>query len=298
MANITPKRNGEFLKIVFALLSENPDGLQPKTVLAEIARRIELTDFEQGSYPSDPANRPRFEKIVRFATIPTVKAGWLIKEKGRWLLTQEGMRAFAGFSEPEEFYRSAVAIYKKWASAREIPEDDEGDLEEPSGPSALIALEEAQEQAWQQVQDFLLEMDPYEFQNLVGDLLSAMGYHVDWIAPRGPDKGIDLVAFNDPLGTQRPRIIVQVKHKASQAVSSKDLREFLSVLGADRVGIFVSSSGFTRDADEAARTQENKMVTLIDLGKFVDLWVKNFKTLSSEAQKRFPLEPVYFLALD
>lgn len=297
MANITPKRNGEFLKIVFDLLSEKPEGLQPKAVLAAIAQRIALTEFEMGSYPSDPANRPRYEKIVRFATIPTVKAGWLVKDKGRWFLTSEGLNALAQYKDSEELYRSAVAIYKKWATNRDLPEEDDEELEEPSASSALIVLEEAEEQAWQQVQDFLLGMDPYEFQNLVGDLLSAMKYHVYWIAPPGPDKGIDLIAFSDPLGTQSPRIMVQVKHKTSQTVSSKDLREFLAVLGPDRVGIFVSSSGFTRDAEEAARIQENKMVTLIDLGKFVDLWVKNFQNLSPDAQKRFPLQPVYFLAL-
>ena len=299
MANITPKRNGEFLKIVFSILADNPEGLPAKVVLAELAKSLELTEFEQGSYPSDTSQRPRFEKIVRFATIPTVKAGWLFKDKGVWTITDEGRKANESIGDPEELYRTAYDFYKKWASSQETLSETDGDeLEEPSASTALIALEEAQEQAWQQIQDFLLEMDPYDFQNLISDLLSAMGYHVDWIAPPGPDKGIDIVAFNDPLGAKKPRIIVQVKHKTSQSVSSKDLREFLSVIGADRVGIYVSSSGFTRDAEEAARGQENKLVTLINLSKFFDLWVKNFDNLSPNAQKRFPLMPVYYLALD
>jgi hypothetical protein len=34
----------------------------------------------------------RFEKIVRLATIGPVKAGWLVKSKGRWILTEDGKK--------------------------------------------------------------------------------------------------------------------------------------------------------------------------------------------------------------
>jgi uncharacterized protein with gpF-like domain len=61
-------------------------------------------------------------------------------------------------------------------------------------------------------------MPPYEFQELVADLLRAMGYHVAWIADAGKDGGIDIVAYNDPLGTRLPRIKVQVKRHNAQKI--------------------------------------------------------------------------------
>jgi restriction system protein len=83
-------------------------------------------------------------------------------------------------------------------------------------------------------------MAPYDFQDLVAALVSALGYHVRWIAPPGPDQGIDIVAGLDQLGLSDPRLKVQVKHR--NAVSSvSDVREFLSVLGQRDVGIFVST---------------------------------------------------------
>ena len=38
-----------------------------------------------------------------------------------------------------------------------------------------------------------------------------MGYHVAWVAPPGKDRGIDILAWSDPLGTRPPRIKIQVK---------------------------------------------------------------------------------------
>src|SRR5581483_1369220 len=35
---------------------------------------------------------------------------------------------------------------------------------------------------------------------LVAALLRAMGYHVSWVAPPGPDRGVDIIARTDPLG--------------------------------------------------------------------------------------------------
>ena len=45
-----------------------------KAYIAEVERRLGLTEFEQSDYPSSPGVR-RYEKILRFNTIPAVKAG-------------------------------------------------------------------------------------------------------------------------------------------------------------------------------------------------------------------------------
>ncbi len=299
MANISPKRNGEFLKEVFRLLDENPDGLQARSLLAQIAENMNLTEFEKGTYPSDSSKRPRFEKIVRFATIATVKAGWLVKVKGTWTLTQEGRVAYKSITDPEALYRQAFKLYRGWKKSHdEELEGGDEELGEVTPATSVITLEEAQENSWEQIQEYLSRMDPYEFQNLVGDLLSAMGYYVDWIAPPGRDKGIDIVAFTDPLGAGRPRIVVQVKHRNSQKTTAKDLREFLSVIGSEHMGIFVSSAGFTTDAEEEARTQERRIVTLLTLDKLFELWTQHYEKLSQEAKRRLPLRSIYYLDLD
>ena len=138
-------------------------------------------------------------------------------------------------------------------------------------------------------------MNPFDFQHLVADLLTAMGYHVSWVSPPGKDGGVDILAWPDPLGTRPPRIKVQVKRQQS-AVSVDGLRSFMALLGDDDVGLFVCTGGFTKDAEAEARTQEKRRITLIGLEKLFDLWVANYAKLSDEAQTRLPLRPIYFLA--
>lgn len=292
MPEITRKRTGELLRIVFKYLLDKPEGRPAKEILAHIPQATTLSEYESGYYQSTPGS-PRFEKIVRFATIDTVKAGWIVKSKGVWSMTEEGLKAYEKHKDPEEFYREAIRLYQLWNKSRPQPEEllnDEEAVQETS-----ITLEEAEEKSWIQIQHFLQNIPPYEFQELAADLLRAMDYHVVWVAPRGRDQGIDIIAYNDPLGASIPRIKVQVKHR-EQATAVGELRSFLSVLGTDDLGIFLSSGGFTSEAKEEARTQERRKVTLIDLENFYDLWVEHYDKLPQEAQQRFPLRPIYFLS--
>jgi restriction system protein len=278
---------------VFEILLSEPKGLQAKEVLSRVADKVKFSDFERGFYPSSPGV-PRWHKILRFATIPLVKAGWLIKERGVWAVTDEGKGAFGKHSDPDDFYRAANRVYQEWRSSRPEPVEEPEELEQRV-EKVRITYEQASEDSWSEIDAYLQDMDPYEFQELVADLLRAMGYFVYWIAPRGKDYGVDIIAHTDPLGATTPRIKVQVKRRGDP-VGVEGLRAFMSVLGDDDVGIFICSGGFTRDADDEARTQERRKITLIDQGKLFDLWVEHYDKLSQEARQRMPLRPIYFLA--
>lgn len=78
MAQITNKRLGELIQALFRILEKYPDGMKAGDALAALAATVTLTEYEAGSYQSGR----RFENIVRFATVDTVRAGWLIKNDG------------------------------------------------------------------------------------------------------------------------------------------------------------------------------------------------------------------------
>ena len=160
--------------------------------------------------------------------------------------------------------------------------------------SSCITFEEAEEQAWNEIEQFLKGMNPFEFQDLVADLLKAMSYYVSWVSPKGKDGGVDIIAHSDPLGTRSPRIKVQVKRQ-QQKVDSAGLKSFLANVNEDDVGLYVSTGGFTKDAEDYGRSQEKRKITLIDMGRLVDLWIKFFDNLEDSARKRLPLTPIYFL---
>jgi restriction system protein len=293
VAEITTRRQGELLRGIFGVLKDAPEGLPAAQVLKAVEQTVPPTSFEASFYESNPSVR-RYEKIVRFSTIGAVKAGWLVKEKGQWSLTGEGRNAYAEFSDPEAFYVETSRLYRAWKKAQpvEVDGDHEGEV------ATAATLEEAEEAAWSEIRDYLLAMPPYDFQELVGALLRAMGYYVLWTAPPGPDRGIDLIAYTDPLGTTNPRIKVQVKRHADTKIAVDGLRAFLAVLGDQDVGIFISTGGFTSEAEREARSQEKRRLTLIDLGRLLDLWVEHYKRLDEEDRLRLPLRPVYFLNLD
>jgi restriction system protein len=298
MPEITRQRQGEMIRKVFEILLAHPDGLPAKRVLATAAAELTLSPFEESDYPNHPGVR-RFEKILRFSTIPFVKAGWMLKTKGNWIITDEGKNAYETHTDPADFMRAAVALYQKWRRTRpaESPDDGSADISEEAEEdiAATSTLEEAEEAAWADISAHLRGLSPYEFQDLVAALLEAMGYHVGWVAPPGPDRGIDIVAGLDPLGIKVPRIKVQVKHRPDARTASDQLRSFMAVLSDKDVGLFVASGGFTRDAEAEARTQENRRITLIDLERLVELWIQHHGEIPDAQRQLLPLKPVHYL---
>lgn len=291
MAEVTRRRRGEIVKKVFEILFQHPEGMVPKDLLPKVAQALTLSDYEKSEYPNHPGVR-RFENIVRFLTIKPVKAGWLVKSAGRWILTEEGKRAYQQYPDPEDLVKRAGALYRAW---RDSQPDQLQDEEEIPVESATTTLEQAEELAWAEIGKHLRTMNPFDLQKLVAALLRAMDYYVAWVSPPGPDKGIDILAYTDPLGTRAPRIKVQVKRQES-SISVEGLRSFMAVLGEEDVGIFVCTGGFTANAQSEARTQQIRKVTLLDMEKLVELWVEHYSKLEETEKRLLPLKPVYYLA--
>lgn len=299
MAEITRLRVGELLRELFKILMAAQDGLRAGEALQALANQVELTPYEAGSYESGGR---RFDKIVRFATVDCVKAGWLLKDKGTWSVTEDGKKAYAELPDPESFYRQACKLYAEWKASQPAVDGDPDVLDaaaddavEASSKALSVTFEEAEELAWAEISNYLRAMNPYEFQYLVADLLRGMSYHVSWVSPPGKDGGIDVLAWPDALGTRTPRIKVQVKRQ-QQAVNVEGLRSFMALLGDDDVGLFVCTGGFTKDAEAEARTQEKRRIMLIGLEKLFDLWDEHYDRLTDEARKRLPLRSIRFLA--
>lgn len=292
MADVTKARTGELIRTLFGILIAHGEPMRASDALKALEQAVTLTPYEAGDYESGGR---RFERIVRFGTVSAVKAGWLVKQKGHWSVTEDGRSAYESIKNPEAFQRQAVKLYWAWRKAQ--PEQqDEAEAEAAVENSAVITLEYAEEMAWKEIEEFLAQMPAYDFQELVAALLRAMGYHVGWVAPPGKDGGIDILAYNDPIGSRPPRIKVQVKRNAgSSRIDVTGLRSFMAVLGEGDVGLFVALSGFTRDAEFEAR-QSHRRITLLDTARFVELWTAHHDKLDDAARRRFPLRPVWFLA--
>ncbi len=171
-------------------------------------------------------------------------------QESQWILTDAGREA-QQFPDPAALQRHASRLYRQWHAS--LAGDETGAITttaEQDMPDPGSIVEEAEEAAWAQIDDYLRHLNPYDFQNLVSALLRGMGYFVEWVSPPGPDGGIDILAHTDPLGAKGPRILVQVKHRDSKA-TVEQLRSFLAILGDSDV----STEGFTSEAERAGRSQ-------------------------------------------
>lgn len=290
MAEVTRKRTGELIQGVLRILESVTDGMAARDVLARLETIVPPNDYELDVYSS--TNTRRYEKIVRFSTIPAVKAGWLIKTRGTWSVTDEGIDALIRFADPELFMREASRLYREWR-AQNLP-----DIENVEDDDAIPAtsMEEAEEIAWAGIQHYLANMPPYEFQELVASLLRAMGYRVHWVAPPGRDGGVDIIAYTDAIGAVGPRIKVQVKRQTSSKIDVSELRSFSAILGSQDVGIYVSLGGFTADANKSVRDDQIKRILLVDEELLVNLWLEYQSKISDTDRERLPLRAVHFLA--
>jgi restriction system protein len=302
MADITTRRQGEIVQALFRVLADHPEGLPSRDAIQAVSNKIELSPYELSGFASAP-NEPRFPKLLRFATINAVKAGWLLKQKGHWTLTEEGRTALKDFPDPEDLFRRSRALYRAWKDAQPDTEPDVGPsdgeapvTDEPSETDVVAVgnLEEAEDAARDDILAHLAVMNPYRFQDLVAHLVTAMGYHVVWTAPKGKDGGLDLLAQSDPLGVSGPRIKGQVKRRRDNKVTEEELRAFLSLLEPTDVGVYISLGGYTSDAQSLGR-RTSRRVTLINGVELLDLWVDHHGRLDQEAHDLLPLKRVWFL---
>lgn len=124
--------------------------------------------------------------------------------------------------------------------------------------SSLLAKKKKEMMIKQGFDDICENYDPKEFERLVKELFSKMGYEAE-LTPHTGDKGIDVIAENN-----QQTVVVQVKkYKENDKVSRKEIHELNGAFSEFNAGkksekekadkaIFVTSSHFTDPAKETA----------------------------------------------
>ncbi|MGN6439226.1 MAG: restriction endonuclease [Agriterribacter sp.] len=283
----------------FKILKNEGGDLPGKEVIDRIRQNVNFTDWEKEVY--EKTGYVRWEAILHFYTVDCAKAGFMRKSKGVWYLTPEGEQAMklgdVGLLE------AASEAYKKWDAKRkaEVKESVDGDNDNlytdeiEIDKFQSIQIEKLQQQASSGIKDFINQKNPYEFQELVAALLRAMNYHTSFIAAKGKDGGIDIIAYQDPLGIQKPRIKVQVKHYHETPIGVEVIRSLKGLINhGEEVGLFVTSGRFSNEAERFAR-EANVHIKLINGDELISLWQEYYSKLPDEDKGLLPLQAIYFL---
>ncbi len=278
---------------MLTILRDNGKEMPMRELIAKVGKQVELDAWDKARY--EKSGYVRWESILHFFSIDCLKAGFLVKKQGIWYITPEGEEALK--LNPEELFETAHKAYRAW-KANQIETESLPDSDAEQAPQDhVIRFEQIEEIAMNGLEQYINAKNPYEFQDLVAALLRGMGYYTPFVAPKGKDGGVDVIAYRDPLGTQSPRIQVQIKHRESTA-NVQEVRQLMGLLQKEgNVGIFVSTGGFTSDAKTAARSSHIH-VELIDLTRFIGLWQEFYEKLTDEDKSLLPLKPIYFLAIN
>jgi restriction system protein len=284
-----------------SILKEEGGSLPGKEIIDRMRQRIEFSDWEREIY--EKTGYVRWESILHFFTVDASKAGYMRKSKGVWYITPEGEEALKKY-KPVELLESATAAYRKWDAERKSKVNGAGvkesndidtELEQNTEQVQKANLDQLEGQAIASIKDFIIKKGPYEFQDMVAALLRAMGHHTPFISPKGKDGGIDIIAYQDPLGIQTPRLKVQVKHYPQTPIGAEAIRSLKGLInGGEEVGLFVTSGRFSNEAERFAR-EANVHIKLIDGEELIDLWQEFYNEMSDEDKNLLPLHPIYFL---
>ena len=272
---------------VLTLLNDNGGEMRSADIENAISQSLTFDEWENFQYKDGGV---RWLSYMHFYSIDFVKAGFIVKNKGRWFLTDEGKTALSKYNA-EELCAVASKAYAEWSKKQEeaagetVPDCSDDDAN-------ISRFADIKAQANDDLMNYIQSRTPYEFQDLVAALFRAMGYYTPFIAPKGKDGGIDIIAYSDPLGATKPILKVQVKHYNLNNPVSVDVIRSIVGVAKDDVAIVVTSGRFADPARQEAR-QFN--VRLIDGYELTELWIRYFNKMSEEDKSRMPIEPIYFI---
>ena len=279
------------LYAVMKEMSRRGGSIPAKEIYSFVNENVELTDWEKE--PAGKMQYIRWTNSFQFYSIDYQKAGFIIKKSGTWYITPEGEKIMK--KTPEEVMNIANDAYHEW---RRLNPKDDSPEEEPNDETAekdnAMNLDLLESDAREGIRQFIVSKSPYEFQDMVAALLRAMDYHTPFIAPKGKDGGIDIIAYLDPLGAKTPRIKVQVKHKPETAIGASEVRALSGVLKAGDIALFVTSGTYSADARNAA-SGNDKFIRLIDGNDFIDMWQKYYDKMTDDDKNMLPLKRISFL---
>lgn len=148
-----------------------------------------------------------------------------------------------------------------------------------------------EEQALERVKDRILSLGWDELQELVASLLRSLGYRT-MVSAAGPDRGRDILASRDGFGFEPPRIVVEVKHRRG-AMGAPEVRSFLGGRHSDDRGLYVSTGGFTREAQYEAE-RATTVTHLMNLDGLARALIEQYERLDAKGRALLPLTRIYW----
>ena len=109
----------------------------------------------------------------------------------------------------------------------------------------------------------LMDLDPFQFQDLVGQLLAEMGFESIYVTKPGPDGGIDVRGTLLISDAVRIKMAVQVKRWKAN-IQRPTVQQVRGSLGAHEQGLIITTSSFSSGAITEANEPNKTPVGLMN----------------------------------
>ncbi|RJO62495.1 MAG: restriction endonuclease [Dehalococcoidia bacterium] len=284
----------DYQSIMLPLLEIAADGKthQISEAIEYLGKRFKLTPKEKDELlPS--GKQEIFNNRVGWARTYLKKAVLLkTNERGRFCITERGLDVLKNvttrhLTRIDQKYLSQFPEFLEFKAKHKEKEREAPALEhEPPKEQIEYAYEQLVEELEGDILQQLKSVSANRFEHIVIDLLVAMGYggnrqDAAKAIGKSRDEGLDGVINEDKLGISK--IYVQAKRWGDKNVRHKDIRNFigsLDVAHADK-GVFITTSDFNRDAEEAAGKSSKKIITIKGT-RLAELMIENDIGVSRE----------------
>jgi len=293
----------QFIEPLLRYLAKNGGIIRAGDCHDAVADIVGLTD-EQRAEMLPSGNQQVYKNRIGWAHDRLKRQGLSGSPKrGYWQVTSAGLAFVAKHPEPLNEHE----VKNLWQSDRTTPISELTGVAEPAtpvveeheSPQERIerAIQELNESVAAELLAMILDGTPTFFENLVLDLLHAMGYGASRaklmrVGGSG-DGGIDGIISLDKLWLEK--VYVQAKRWRDNSVGRPQLQAFFGALAGRKAskGVFITTARFTREAEEFAAAVSDSIV-LVDGERLTELMIEHGVGVSHKRYRVAKVDTDYF----
>ena len=279
----------DYQTMMLPILQIFSDGQERRNsvIYQSLAEHFALTDDDKRQLLPG-GGQPTYQNRSNWATTYLFNAGLLDRpQRGVYRISENGSKLLA--TNPERISvqtLSEIPQFEKWRRKSNKRKPDSKTAPAPLSKSAELEgtpeetiqslAQELDDQLASELLEQLHKMDPYRFEQLIVDLMLAMGYggsraEAGKVTQASSDGGIDGVINEDRLGLDT--IYLQAKRWEAN-VGRREIQNFVGALAGHQAhkGVFITTSGFGKNAIEYAKAVSQKII-LIDGQRLAQLMI-------------------------
>lgn len=138
----------------------------------------------------------------------------------------------------------------------------------------------------------VLELDPKEFEILVGHLLTALGFEGSEVVGKTGDGGVDATGELNVAGLAKVKVFVQAKrYKLGSKINANVVKQLRQAIPFGGQGAFITTADYQVAASDVALEPGFPRIGLINGRQLVDLLIEHWGDIPPEFQERLGLKP-------